>query len=75
MRLTSLLPFALASTTLAAVTHKWRNDAYMRKLDKVTSRVLLHETTGVEAGLDVCTPPSVHVERLVLTSNPSSPGS
>lgn len=57
MRLSSLLPVAFAGAALAAYAPKNPgsdgNDAYMKQLDEVTSKVLLHETTGPEAGLDV----------------------
>ena len=58
MRFASLLPVALAGAALAVYAPKRpnpsNNDAYIKRLDEVTSDVLLHKTTGVEAGLDVC---------------------
>ena len=58
MRFLASLAFTLAGTALASNAPKKDphsgNDAYMKKLDEVTSQVLLHQTTGPEAGLDVC---------------------
>ncbi|VDB84180.1 unnamed protein product [Peniophora sp. CBMAI 1063] len=60
MRFASLLPIVFASTALASYHPKHPkhkdphagNDEYIKKLDKANSDVLLHQTTGVESGLD-----------------------